>query len=494
MNYVGSYGTATPQVSESVRAADRAFDRIDLLAREQAAKEKARAAGLNDYAPNLDEVWDRDQQEIVGDLKGYREESLDWYQKGSDINDPSNADAYTWNRNRQSEIDSKIAMTAQHKALWGEASKALSGKDAEMYDPESWVRLNEFFDAGSIKERQGVLDRYDGQLIIQRPFDAMSWLGGMVPKPETSSGVRRGTIPGTREEFTTTQVTGDQLKRAASSVVTMANAGDWKAQAAIKAIRTSYESLAAPVRESFLAQAEKLGLSEDEFHAYRTLEGLAPGAVEKVVSKNNPRPTGGATEAGTKFKQELPEAERLVLMFAGAINGDGAEWEPVETGRNIPAGIDGMTQPDAQLFPMGLPIGQYTTVLPGEDGAKQAAYPNILQGFYKIDGRLYYQTSESLASYQTGTTSRKGIKIGSIAGLMPVQGGDADWLLRAVAEQTKSTSFAAITHYINQRGARYPDINDPNTNWATFTRSGSPSHLKGSGGGAPQPQVGDKFW
>jgi len=506
----GSYGTATPEVGKSLEAADDAFGRIETLRAAQEAKKAAKAAGLNDYSPEIDGVWDRDQAEIVGDLKGYREKSLDFFQDDQDINDPSNRDAYGWNMNTQSAIDSKIAKTAQHKEYWEKGMEALSGKDAAAaYEPESWIRLNEFYTAPTIDDRQKVLEKYKGELLLPISFDMGAYAKGIVPKPTESFEVGPSGIPGVRKETTTKAVTDDQLVGTVRSQMSMASAGNFPAQKFMEGVNKAIEALDEPTRKAFQEEAEKAGVNEIEFHGMRLLRPYAPREQLKGTTKNNPVPrsSGGGVQLSFGDRAKLAQAERLVLTVANAFNRDGEQWQPLGTASASSGGQEGRLVKDAagnwvsvppnvgaivspmgpsavpapasqpRFFPVGLPMGKFQvqeTVVEGTGASRrevltQRSLDNTLQGFYEIDGQLFIRTTESMGTGKGITKTIPGA--GAINGLVKVTGDDLDMVLRQLANGSGEVKQADIEAFVNQKG-RYADPNDSRINWSAYRRDG----------------------
>ena len=480
--YAGSYGTGEPQIGQSQRAAEYAFERVDKLRRAEMAKEEARKAGLNDYNPDVDKVWDRDMEEIRKDIDGYREKSADYYQSGADINDPGSGEAYTWNKGTQSMIDGKIAMTEQHKAMWGEAAKLLSTPTAaDAYEPESWVRLDEYYDAPDIEGRQKVMEKYGGVLVVPRQFDLGKYAQSIIPKASASVAIGPSGTPNVRKETTTTEVTDQQLLDSVRSQSSLASAGDWKAARFMQSVDDYASKLTPDTRAAFQKNADEQEMSEAEYYGVKILRGYAPGAEEKVTTKNNPVPRssgGSGGVAGQKRQAELLTAERFVKTLAGIYNGDGAEW--IEIGGNVGAtateatGVPGVFAPTAvRQYPLGIKFGTYTAETATYSGTQanpiknvtgQSTEDNMIQSFYNIGGKLYYQTSESLAKNQ-------GVTRAGIPGLLVVSDGTMDRIMDGVIAANPELKLEVVNQYLQSSGGRYDDDpNNPLVNFGNYKR------------------------
>jgi hypothetical protein len=410
-------GTGRPNTGKALEVGIEAFQRVDRMAREAAAAKQASKEKLGSYTPEIDGVWAKDLAEVRGDLEQYRETNINAWVAGNDPYDPLNTDAFKSRANSEGNIDSKIVASKQHRELFTEAAATLNEKGTEVYDPESYARLEEFADAPDIWARQEILDKYGGNLLVERPFDVNAYAKSLIPAGVERTEQLRGQMAGTYEQRTTTEVTDEQVMKAARGVVRGDQRNDRLLLEAAQKVWTSYSD---PERQALEADAQAAGMSPEEYSVFHFMDRFRPDPTYTSVFKSLPS-RGNTINIGNGKKEEDYSLVAMARMmeFAEMATGKGNGWVKVGDATPPLTGAayrmhpvhGGMKVGTVKVNSGGSIVSRGSTSITDEGTLK--SMDNNLEKFIEYNGQVYFMTTESRMSWESGG-NRMGVQLPGI--------------------------------------------------------------------------------
>ena len=98
-------------------------------------------------------AWDRDIPSLAEKRGAYVKLNSHFMQQNIDPRDPSNADAYSTNRDVYSRLQDKFKASAQHKLIYDKSQQMIAGDKANKYDREASITALEQWSALPLEER-----------------------------------------------------------------------------------------------------------------------------------------------------------------------------------------------------------------------------------------------------------------------------------------------------------------------------------------------------